>query len=137
MFPAKTCYSFWNVAGYDDDSNISLWKQVWQIATRSVSLPALCRPASVLLHAILEAGVLPYHAISDDVNNIVMTADVNGPGVLVDSSMILMLHLLHLRNAKLPNASQTTCHHIIRWVFMKWNPGKSLTLLVIGVATDI
>ena len=109
-----------------DDSVTSGWKQVWQIATRSVSLPILSRPASVLLHAILEAEVLPYHTISDDMNNIVLTADINGPGLLADASLVLMLHLLHLRNAKLPSASQATCHHIIRWVFLKWNPGKVL-----------
>jgi serine-protein kinase ATM len=54
----------------------------------------------------------------------VTAADVNGPSLLTDASLMLMLHLLHLRNAKVPSASQTTCHHIIRWTFLKWNPGK-------------
>ncbi|RBR09820.1 uncharacterized protein FIESC28_09699 [Fusarium coffeatum] len=54
--------------------------------------------------------------------SMVTTADVNGPSVLCDASISLMLHVLHLRNARIPSASQNTCHHIIRWVFLRWNP---------------
>ncbi|KAK2050689.1 phosphatidylinositol 3 [Colletotrichum somersetense] len=98
------------------------WKHVWQIAARAISLASTCRAASLLLHTILERELVPYHDISDDINSMVTTADVNGPALLVDSSIILMLHLLALRKVKLPNASQSTSHHIIRWAFLKWNP---------------
>lgn len=100
------------------------WRQLWHLATRSVSLPATSRAACVLLHTMLQVDALPYHSISEEVNSIVTAADVNGPAVLSDTSLSLMLHLLHLRNARLPSASQTTCNHIIRWVFMKWNPSE-------------
>ncbi|KAK1999927.1 phosphatidylinositol 3 [Colletotrichum falcatum] len=104
------------------DNAPTSWKYVWQIAARAISLASTCRAASVLLHTILERELVPYHDISDDINSMVTTADVSGPALLVDSSTILMLHLLALRNVKLPNASQSTSHHIIRWVFLKWNP---------------
>uniref|UniRef100_A0A4E9DXT2 Serine/threonine-protein kinase Tel1 n=1 Tax=Gibberella zeae TaxID=5518 RepID=A0A4E9DXT2_GIBZA len=104
---------------------IDVWRQLWHFATRSVSLPGTSRAASVLLHAILEADVLPYHTISQDINNMVTTADVNGPSVLCDTSISLMFHVLQLRNARVPSASQSTCHHIIRWVFLRWNPNES------------
>lgn len=99
---------------------------MWQAAARPVSLPNACRAACVLLHTILEVNLVPYHDVSDEVNSIVTTADVNGPALLVDSAIVLMLHLLFLRNMKLPNASQATCNHIIRWIFLRWNPGKLL-----------
>ena len=104
----------------------STWTQVWQIVARSVSLPGTSRAACALLHTILEADLIKYHTISEDINRIVTTADVNGPAVLVDSSLTLMLHLLQLRNSRLPSASQTTCHHVIRWIFLRWNPGERL-----------
>ncbi|KAK1971853.1 phosphatidylinositol 3 [Colletotrichum sublineola] len=104
------------------DNAPTSWKHVWQIAARAISLASTCRAASVLLHTILERELIPYHDISDDIKSMVTTADVNGPALLVDSSIIFMLHLLALRNIKLPNASQSTCHHIIRWAFLKWNP---------------
>lgn len=103
------------------------WKQLWQVVVRNISVPGVTRAACVLLHTLLEADLVGYHGISRDINDIVTTADVNGPAVLTDSTLLLMLHLLKLRNLKLPNAGQTTCNHIIRWVFLKWNPGKSRT----------
>lgn len=81
------------------------------------------------MHMIIESDVLPYHNISDEINSLVATADVNGPATLVDSSISLMMSLLHLRNAKLPSANQSTSHHIIRWAFFRWNPGKDHSLL--------
>lgn len=79
----------------------------------------------MLLEAILEKDLLPYHIISGDVNSIITSADVNGPNVLSDTSLALMLRLFHIRNTRLPSASQSTCSHIIRWIFLKWNPSKS------------
>ncbi|KZL69017.1 ataxia telangiectasia mutated, partial [Colletotrichum incanum] len=110
------------VSHVESDDTTASWKHVWQVAARAVSLPSTCRAASVLLHTILEKNLVPYHDVSDDINSMVTTADINGPALLVDSSIILMLHLLTLRNVKLPNASQSTSHHIIRWAFLKWNP---------------
>ncbi|KAF4975165.1 hypothetical protein FZEAL_8005, partial [Fusarium zealandicum] len=91
----------------------------------SASLPGISRAACVLLHAVLEANVLPYHTISEDINGIITTADVSGPSVLCDASISLMFHVLHLRNARIPSASQSTSHHIIRWIFLRWNPNES------------
>ncbi|SPQ22818.1 0b0fe9a6-1bc3-4cf6-be12-8e6de58198de [Thermothielavioides terrestris] len=64
------------------------------------------------------------HELADDVNQIVTTADISGPAVLVDSSLVLMLSLLRLRNNMFPNASQATSNHIIRWVFVRWSPAE-------------
>ncbi|KAJ3941747.1 Serine/threonine-protein kinase tel1 [Colletotrichum fioriniae] len=102
--------------------NSDSWRQLWQLASRAVGLPSASRTASVLLHTVLERNLVLYHDVSDDINSIVTTADVNGPALLVDSSITLMSHLRSLRNVKLPNASQSTNHHVIRWIFRRWNP---------------
>jgi len=102
----------------------STWKQLWQLGVRALSLPPTSRAACVLLHSVLEANLVPRHELADDVNQIVTTADISGPSVLVDSSLVLMLSLLRLRNNMFPNASQATSNHIIRWVFVRWSPGK-------------
>lgn len=107
-----------------DVSTQSRWKQVWQLAVRSVSIPSTCRAACVLLHAILEAHVIPYHAIADDVTKMVTMADICGPAVLVDSSLVFMHYLAGIRNSMVPSASQKTSSHVIRWVFTTWKPGR-------------
>ncbi|CAK7224094.1 Serine/threonine-protein kinase tel1 [Sporothrix eucalyptigena] len=101
----------------------NLWSQIWQVAVRSVSLPATSRAACALLHTLLETGRIPYHTVGDDINLLVTGAEVSGPALLVDSSLVLMLHLFHIRNTILPSASETTSSHIIRWLFSRWKPG--------------
>lgn len=100
------------------------WKQLWQVATRAISLQSTCRAACLLIHNLIETDILPHHSLSNDINSIVATADVNGPATLCDASIALMYHLLHVRNAILPSASQATSNYIIRWALFRWNPGE-------------
>lgn len=107
---------------------------MWQLAVRSVSIPSTCRAACVLLHAILEAQLLPLHAVADDISNIVTMADICGPAVLLDSSLVLMHRLINVRNELAPSAIQKTSSHVIRWVFSTWRPGKlSCTTPIISI----
>ncbi|GAW26033.1 putative serine threonine-protein kinase tel1 [Rosellinia necatrix] len=102
----------------------TLWKQSWQVAVRSVSMAGTSRAASFLLYSILKNELLPYSEIMGDISDIVTTADVNGPAVLVDSSLVLMTALLQLRNHHLPNASHATNNHVVRWMLSRWFPGE-------------
>ncbi|RDA85469.1 hypothetical protein CP532_0008 [Ophiocordyceps camponoti-leonardi (nom. inval.)] len=106
------------------EDHVDTWRQLWHVAARCLSLPATSRASCILLLAILHTGLLPYHSLSEDINNFVVTADVNGPALLCDSSLSLMSRLFHERNARLPSASQATSSHVTRWVFLKWNPNE-------------
>ncbi|KAI0887192.1 uncharacterized protein GGS22DRAFT_186027 [Annulohypoxylon maeteangense] len=108
-----------------DNSLCMLWKQVWQLAVRAVSMTASCRASSVLLHYIINHDLVPYRDIADDINSMVMSSDVNGPAVAVDSSLILMTALLNLRNIQVPSASYATCNHVVRWMFFRWDPADA------------
>ncbi|KAK3494880.1 uncharacterized protein B0T23DRAFT_313216 [Neurospora hispaniola] len=116
-----------------DPSLAAMWKQAWHIGVRSLSLPPTSRSACVLLNWILKAKLLSDHELAGDVNQIITTADISGPALLVDSAPVLMLTLLRVRNAISPNASQSTSSHVIRWVFLKWNPSESAYASVHGV----
>jgi serine-protein kinase ATM len=106
----------------------TVWRHIWQITARLISTPATSRAASALLHAILEADIIPYNEVADELNSIVTSAEISGPAFLVDSSLGLMLHILSLRAEKLPNASEPTAKSIIGWLFTKWTPGSPYTL---------
>ncbi|KAK4192032.1 putative serine/threonine-protein kinase TEL1 [Podospora australis] len=107
-----------------DRSLFTLWKHLWQLGLRSLTLSATSRAACVFLDSLIKANLLPRHEIADDIEHIVTAVEISGPAVLVDSSVKLMLSLLRLRNNISPNASQATANHIIRWVFTKWNPSE-------------
>jgi ataxia telangiectasia mutated family protein len=100
------------------------WKMTWPLAVRAMDHPDTCRAASFLLRVMLDTGHIPYQSIANDINSIVTTAEVNGPKVLVDSSIQLMAQIQAMRNAKLPNASQETSLHIIQWSMARWMPVK-------------
>ncbi|KKA29316.1 hypothetical protein TD95_002381, partial [Thielaviopsis punctulata] len=108
--------------GASDSPLYPTWKNLWNSAARVVSIPGVCRASSVMLHTILQLNLVPYHNISGEITRIITNPDFSGPAVVVDSSLLLMLHVLHLRNSKVPNASGTTSSHVIRWVFLKWHP---------------
>lgn len=93
------------------------------MATRNLGLSGNCRASCFLLYSILSNELLSYHDISDDINGIVTAADVSGPATVVDSSVTLMTRILQLRNHRLPSASHATSSHIIRWLFLRWDPG--------------
>ncbi|KAH8197245.1 hypothetical protein TruAng_008603 [Truncatella angustata] len=105
---------------------LPIWKQLWYIAARNLSISADSRASSVLLNAILSQEILSYHEISDDINNMITAADVSGPAAVVDSSIILMTKLLQLRNYRLPSASHATSSHVVRWLFLRWDPADPL-----------
>lgn len=106
------------------EEQTDIWRQLWSIAVRSLSQPALCRGSCLLLQTLLDADVLPKHTLTADLNSFITTADVNGPAILCDTSISLMSCLLHERNVRLPSASQITSNQVIRWAFLKWNPSK-------------
>ncbi|RYP47410.1 hypothetical protein DL768_006525 [Monosporascus sp. mg162] len=92
---------------------------------RPFSIEAEKKWAVVQILALLEVltnDLLPYRDIADDVNAMITTADVNGPAVVVDSSLLFMTRLLHLLNYQLPSASYATCNHVVRWMFLRWDP---------------
>ncbi|KAK8872805.1 Serine/threonine-protein kinase TEL1 [Apiospora arundinis] len=108
------------------ESLAASWKQLWFIASRNLSIQGTCRAACLLLHMIVSQDLIQFHDISDDVHNIVTAADVSGPAILVDSSVALMTKLLQLKNHHLPSASFTTCSHVVRWLFLRWDPADPI-----------
>ncbi|KAI3399398.1 hypothetical protein diail_7125 [Diaporthe ilicicola] len=105
-----------------DENTEARWKQVWQLAVRSISIPSTCRAACVLLHVILQTQLISHHTIANDVNNIVTMADICGPAALLDSSLVFMHCLTNIRNSIVPSASQKTSSYVIRWALTMWRP---------------
>jgi ataxia telangiectasia mutated family protein len=73
---------------------------------------------------MLATGVVQYQDIGEDVEAMVTAADTSGPVLLCDSSIFLMMHLLHVRVTEVPGASLIACSHVTRWLLSRWNPGS-------------
>ncbi|KAI6709508.1 hypothetical protein JHW43_007959 [Diplocarpon mali] len=96
--------------------------QLWHLGMRSLTFSATCRCAALQLHAMIANRLVQYRDIAEDVGSIITSADISGPVVLCDSSIFLMVDLLHTRVREAPGANLTTASHVIRWIFARWNP---------------
>jgi ataxia telangiectasia mutated family protein len=105
------------------------WVQLWHAGVRALTYTPTCRAASAQLHAMLATGLVQYHDVGEDVEAIITTADISGPAMLCDSSILLMTHLLHVRVTEVPGASLTSCSNTARWLLSRWNPCMSTKVL--------
>jgi ataxia telangiectasia mutated family protein len=100
------------------------WAQLWHTTAKLSTSPATCRAACYLLHCMMANGLVLYQNIAEDVDSMVTATEISTPAILSDSSLSLMTHILHIRNMEVPGGSTVACHHIIRWISARWNPGK-------------
>jgi ataxia telangiectasia mutated family protein len=98
--------------------------QLWHLGVRSLTSTSTSRAACFLLHALLAMELVLWHDVSDSVGGLVTGADINGPAILSDTALSLMLHLLHLRNSEVPGASADSTHQVLRWLFRKLEPSR-------------
>ncbi|KAG9245396.1 hypothetical protein BJ878DRAFT_541328 [Calycina marina] len=107
------------------DRSFTAWLQLWRLGGRALTFHATCRAAATQLHAIAAAGLVKYHEVAEDINSMLAAADINGPTACCDSSVFFMMHILSARTAEVPGASQAASHHVIRWLFARWNSGDT------------
>jgi ataxia telangiectasia mutated family protein len=73
--------------------------------------------------------LIKYHDIGEDIDSIIKAADTSGPVVLCDSSILLMIHLLHAKVTEAPGSSLVASQNVIRWLIARWNPGMAIHVL--------
>jgi ataxia telangiectasia mutated family protein len=74
---------------------------------------------------MLVKDLVPYKDIAEDVDVMVSATEISAPLMICDTSLSLMMHLLHIRNTEVPGGSLIASHHVLRWLSTRWNPGKS------------
>ncbi len=75
------------------------------------------------MDVIISAGLISYDAIADIVDGMILSIDINGPPIPVDTALSLWTTLIQSRIAENPTASTTTSERVLHWLFTKWNPG--------------
>lgn len=78
------------------------------------------------MDAILSFRLVPFSSITESVNSLIASTEVNGPAALTDSALPFWRILLHVRTLENPGACFATSERILHWLFSKWSPGKPL-----------
>ncbi|KAI9716271.1 MAG: hypothetical protein M1812_005496 [Candelaria pacifica] len=98
------------------------WVQIWQLAARNATSQSTCRAACYLMDVTLSAELVHYDAIADIIDGMVLSSDINGPPLPVDTALSLWTTITRSRTIENPASNKTTSERVLRWLFTKWNP---------------
>ncbi|OCK80454.1 hypothetical protein K432DRAFT_425753 [Lepidopterella palustris CBS 459.81] len=101
---------------------VARWTSVWQSASRVLTSASLSRVACHLMDVILRLKLVPYASISETVEGILLSIELNGPALLTESSSSLWAIIIRERTAENPTFFNQTAERILNWFFNKWTP---------------
>lgn len=74
---------------------------------------------------LLNFELVRYDEIADIVDNVLSSAELNGPSDCVDSACSLWSMLVLLRGRENLGSVFESSESILRWICNRWSPGKS------------
>ena len=78
---------------------------------------------------MLATGVAEYADMSDLIDDMVSSFDLNGPAICIDSSIRFLSIVAPLRCKVNIGSIPDTLERILRWVFIRWSPSKLICLV--------
>ena len=75
---------------------------------------------------ILDTGLVDFADITELVDGMVASADMNGPAVFADSSVTLWSTFISLKGRQNHGMIHNIIERVLRWLFTKWSPGRLL-----------
>lgn len=96
----------------------------------------LSRAASHLMDVLLKLEIVPFTAVSDTIQSMLVSIEMTGPSILTESSSSLLTTIVRERMKENPTHFNQTAERIVSWVFSKWTPSKRYTFRV-GLQADV
>lgn len=106
-----------------DDSLKSYWISAWQGASRAVTSISNSRAASHLMDVLLRLQIVPFSAISQTVQSMLLSIELSGPALLTEASSSFLTTLIRGRITENPTNFNFTAERILIWTLSKWTPG--------------
>jgi ataxia telangiectasia mutated family protein len=88
------------------------------------------------MDVLLKLGIVPFTAVSDTIQSMLVSIEMTGPSILTESSSSLLTTIVRERMKENPTHFNQTAERIISWLFSKWTPSKHPTHLA-RFQTDI
>jgi|SRR5690242_9368984 len=103
---------------------VTSWVSIWQTASRAITSPSLSRTACHLMDVLLKLEIVPFTAVSDTIQSMLVSIELTGPSLLTESSASLLTTIMRERTKENPSQFNQTAERILSWVFMKWTPSE-------------
>ncbi|KAJ5160097.1 uncharacterized protein N7482_007101 [Penicillium canariense] len=106
----------------------SLLKAYWpwaaDLTSRAFSSSVTSRAACKLLSAIMEADLLEYAFVSENIRSLLSSANLNGPSAISDSSLNMWALIARKRSQLSPGPAQNASQQICSWLRGVWTIGS-------------
>ncbi|KAF2031202.1 hypothetical protein EK21DRAFT_88334 [Setomelanomma holmii] len=105
-----------------DPSLRPYWVSAWLSAARTATSISLSRPACHLMSVLLNLKIVPFSAVSDTVQSMLLSIELSGPALLTETSSTLLTTILQERIQENPTNFNSTSERILSWLITKWTP---------------
>jgi hypothetical protein len=85
---------------------------------------SVSRAACHLMDVLLRLDILPFAAISETAQSMLLSIELSGPASLTESSSSLLATLMRERIKENPTHFNSTAEKVLNWLLSKWTPGK-------------
>jgi ataxia telangiectasia mutated family protein len=76
------------------------------------------------MNVLLKLSIIPFSVVSETVQTMLLSIELNGPALLTDTSSALMTTLIRERINENPTHYNITAERTLSWLFSKWTPSK-------------
>ncbi|CAI6341211.1 unnamed protein product [Periconia digitata] len=99
-----------------------LWVSAWKTASRVITSSSSSRAACHFMDVVLRLKVIPYSAVSETVQTMLTSVELNGPALLTESTTSLMTTLIQEVIAGSPTHYKSSAERVLNWLLSKWTP---------------
>lgn len=85
---------------------------------------SVCRTACHLMDVLLRLNIVPFSAVSETVQSMLLSIELSGPALLTETSSSLMTTIIRERTKENPTHFNSTSERILNWLLSKWTPSK-------------
>jgi len=100
------------------------WVSAWQSASRAVTSISNSRAACHLMDVLLRLGIVPFSAVSETAQSMLLSIELSGPALLTESSSSFLTTLIRERVTENPTNFNSTAERILNWTLSRWTPGR-------------
>ncbi|KAF2703524.1 hypothetical protein K504DRAFT_418601 [Pleomassaria siparia CBS 279.74] len=117
---ALTAAAFQVTAKYD--TLLSSWVSAWQSASRVITSVSSSRAACHFMYVLLKLKIVPFAAVSETVQTMLLSIELSGPALLTDSSSSFLAIVFQERVLENPTHYNQTAERVLNWLVSKWTP---------------
>ncbi|KAI5811100.1 hypothetical protein DFH27DRAFT_8872 [Peziza echinospora] len=107
-------------------ANAQFWSQIWNLCSRHATNQATCRAACHLMRVILSKNLIAYSSISQIIDDTLLSMDLNGPAIIVDSAFELWSLILEKRKSVSHSLRLQPEERLVQWFIARWRPVEGL-----------